>query len=155
RHQDGVPLEQTGFGRRAISSEGTPYMRDTAYVAGARRFDMGERDWFISLEMASIGMEMVASWGRDAIAARLRMLTSRIAYGLRNTGMLILDERLRAPHILSLSFPQGMPAELIDKLAAEKIYVAPRLGRLRISPHVYNDEEDADRFVAMFRELVA
>ena len=26
--------------------------------------------------------------------------------------------------------------------------VAPRLGRMRISPHVYNDEADADRFVA-------
>ncbi len=155
RHQDGVPLEQTGFARRAISSESTPYMRDTAYVAGARRFDMGERDWFISLEMASVGMEMVASWGREVIAARLRMLTGRIAAGLRNTGVLVLDERLRVPHILSLSFPQGMPAGLVEKLAGEKIYVAPRLGRLRISPHVYNDEEDVDRFVAVLRKLIA
>jgi selenocysteine lyase/cysteine desulfurase len=155
RHQDGVPLEQTGFGRRAISSERTPYMRDTGFIAGARRFDMGERDWFITLEMSAVGMELVASWGREAIAARLRMLTSRIAEGLRNTGALILDERLRAPHILSLGFPQGMPSGLVEKLAAENVHVAPRLGRLRISPHVYNDEADADRFVAAFRKLVA
>jgi selenocysteine lyase/cysteine desulfurase len=155
RHQDGMPLEQTGFGRRAISSESTPYMRDTAFVANARRFDMGERDWFITLEMASIGMELVASWGREAIAARLRMLTSRIAEGLRNTGILILDERLRVPHILSLTFPQGMPAGLIERLAEENVHVASRLGRLRISPHVYNDEADADRFVTVFRRVVA
>jgi selenocysteine lyase/cysteine desulfurase len=31
--------------------------------------------------------------------------------------------------------------------------VAPRIGRVRISPHVYNDEEDIDRFVASFRRL--
>jgi selenocysteine lyase/cysteine desulfurase len=32
--------------------------------------------------------------------------------------------------------------------------VAPRLGRMRISPHVYNDEADVDRFVeAMRRRL--
>jgi selenocysteine lyase/cysteine desulfurase len=130
-------------------------MRDTAFVTNARRFDMGERDWFITLEMAAVGMELVASWGRDAIAARLRMLTSRIADGLRNTGVLILDERLRVPHILSLTFPQGMPSGLIERLADEKIHVASRLGRLRISPHVYNDEADADRFVAVFRRLVA
>jgi len=98
---------------------------------------------------------MVASWGRDVIAARLRMLTGRIAETLRNTGVLILDERLRVPHILSLSFPQGMPSGLVEKLAGEKIYVAPRLGRLRISPHVYNDEEDVDRFVAVLRKLIA
>lgn len=155
RHQGGVPLEQTGAGRRAISSETTPYMRDTAFVANARRFDMGERDWFITLEMAAIGMELVASWGREAITARLRMLTSRIAEGLRNTGVLILDERLRVPHILSLTFPQGLPSGLVERLAAENVHVAPRLGRLRISPHVYNDEADADRFVEVFRRLVA
>jgi selenocysteine lyase/cysteine desulfurase len=105
--------------------------------------------------MSAVGMELVASWGREAIAARLRMLTSRIAEGLRNTGALILDEKLRAPHILSLGFPQGMPPGLVEKLAAENVHVAPRLGRLRISPHVYNDEADADRFVAAFRKLVA
>jgi selenocysteine lyase/cysteine desulfurase len=40
-----------------------------------------------------------------------------------------------------------MPASLVESLASDGIYVAPRLGRLRISPHVYNDEEDADRIV--------
>jgi selenocysteine lyase/cysteine desulfurase len=39
-------------------------------------------------------------------------------------------------------------------LAAEGIYVAPRLGRMRISPHVYNDEEDVDRFVGAMRRLL-
>jgi selenocysteine lyase/cysteine desulfurase len=155
RHQDGVPLEQTGYGRRAVSADQSTYLRDTAYVAGARRFDMGERDHFISLEMASVGMEMVAGWGSDAIVARLRMLTGRIAEGLRNSGALIADERVRAPHILSLSFPRGMPGGLIAKLAQEQIYVAPRLGRLRISPHVYNDEVDADRFVETFRKAIS
>jgi selenocysteine lyase/cysteine desulfurase len=33
------------------------------------------------------------------------------------------------------------------------VHVAPRLGRLRASPHVYNDKEDADRFVEAFLEL--
>jgi selenocysteine lyase/cysteine desulfurase len=35
----------------------------------------------------------------------------------------------------------------VEGLASEGIYVAPRLGRMRISPHVYNDEADVDRFV--------
>jgi selenocysteine lyase/cysteine desulfurase len=60
---------------------------------------------------------------------------------------------VRVPHILSLHFPTGMPDRLIERLAAEQIYVAPRIGRVRISPHVYNDEEDIDRFVATFRRL--
>src|SRR5207302_5436 len=55
---------------------------------------------------------------------------------------------VRAPHILSLDFEHGMPAGLVEGLAADNIYVASRLGRLRISPHVFNDEADCDRFVA-------
>jgi selenocysteine lyase/cysteine desulfurase len=43
---------------------------------------------------------------------------------------------------------------LIKSLAAENIHVAPRLGRMRISPHVYNDEGDIDRFVAGFHRLM-
>jgi selenocysteine lyase/cysteine desulfurase len=153
RRQDGVPLEQTSYGRRAITSERESYYRDTEFVAGARRFDMGERDHFISLEMASIGMEMMAQWGCEAVQERLRGLTARLADQLRNGGVTIPDAAVRAPHILSLQFPAGMPARLIERLAAERVYVAPRVGRVRISPHVYNDEEDIDRFVATFRRL--
>jgi selenocysteine lyase/cysteine desulfurase len=48
---------------------------------------------------------------------------------------------------LSLAFKGGMPAGLVAGLASEGVYVAPRLGRMRVSPHVYNDEADADRLV--------
>ncbi len=149
RHQGGVPLEQTAFGRRNVRAENAVYFTDVSYLPDARRFDMGERDHFISMEMASIGMEMMAEWGASAaVAQRLLMLTERIADGLRDIGVGVPDYRFRAPHILSLSFKDGMPAGLIEGLATEGIYVAARLGRMRVSPHVYNDEADADRFVA-------
>ena len=79
RHQDGIPLEQTSYGRRAVRSEHDVYLADTRYVADARRFDMGERYFFISMEMAAIGMEMMRNWGRPAIVERLGMLTARLA----------------------------------------------------------------------------
>jgi len=148
RHQDGIPLEQTAFGRRDVRSENAVYFADTRYVPNARRFDMGERDHFISMEMAAIGMEMMAEWGQAAIEQRLSMLTGRIAGGLRGANVHIADRHLRAPHILSLGFEDGLPAGLVEGLASEGIYVAARLRRMRISPHVFNDEIDADRFVA-------
>jgi len=155
RHQEnGVPLEQTSYGRRAVRAEQEVYFTDLAYVGDARRFDMGERDHFISMEMATIGMEMMHAWSRPTIVERLAMLTRRLAEGLRGAGAALPDERVRAPHILSLSFSGGMARDLIARLAAEKVYVAPRLGRLRISPHVYNDEADVDRFIDVFRKAM-
>jgi selenocysteine lyase/cysteine desulfurase len=148
RHQDGIPLEQTSYGRRGVNSERDVYFADIGYVPNARRFDMGERDHFISMEMAAIGMEVMSAWGASAVVRRLNMLTDRIAQGLQNTGVHMAEAKFRAPHILSLGFRGGMPAGLVERLAGEGIYVAPRLGRMRISPHVYNDEADVDRFVA-------
>ena len=155
RWQNGVPLEQAGSHRRSMNSEHAPYMRDLAYVPNARRYDMGERDHYISLEMASIGMELIANWGQAALIERLRMLTDRLADGLRNSGVLVTDARVRAPHVLSLQFPGGMPDDLTARLEAENVFVSPRLGRIRISPHVYNDEADVDRFLDVFRRAVA
>jgi selenocysteine lyase/cysteine desulfurase len=158
RHQGGIPLEQTSFGRRDVRAENEVYFADVSYLPDARRFDMGERDHFISMEMASIGMEMMAEWGASAVVQRLLMLTERIAEGLHGIGVSAPERRFRAPHILSLcfrslgfknlGFKNGMPAGLVEGLASEGIYVAARLGRMRISPHVFNDEADADRFVA-------
>jgi selenocysteine lyase/cysteine desulfurase len=148
RHQGGLPLEQTASGRCNVRAENAIYLADTRYVANARRFDMGERDHFISIEMAAIGMEMLAEWGASAVAERLGMLTGRIAQGLQENGIAVPNQKFRAPHILCLKFASGMPAGLIEGLAAEGIHVASRIGRLRVSPHVYNDDDDADRFVA-------
>ena len=157
RHQDAIPLEQTSHGRRAVRAEALTYFADTRYLTDARRFDMGERDHFISLEMASLGMEMMAAWGDAAVAERIGALCARLAAGLAGAelGIDISDVRVRAPHILSLAFPRGLPARLVERLALEEIYVAPRLGRLRISPHVYNDEEDIDRCAAALRRLLS
>jgi selenocysteine lyase/cysteine desulfurase len=152
RHQGGIPLEQTSFGRRNVRAENEVYFTDVSYVPDARRFDMGERDHFISMEMASIGMEMMAEWGAAAVAQRLLMLTERIAEGLRGIGVSVPERRIRAPHILSLGFKDGMPAGLLEGLATDGVYVAARLGRMRVSPHVFNDEADADRFVAILTQ---
>ena len=67
RHQDGVPLEQTAVRRAGRVGRRRVLLRATSPIAdGARRFDMGERDHFIGLEMAAIGMEMMAGWGQAA-----------------------------------------------------------------------------------------
>jgi selenocysteine lyase/cysteine desulfurase len=120
---------------------------------------MGERDHFISMEMAAIGMEMMADWGPQAVAARLGALTARLEDGLaaaaRNGAVAFPQAKFRTPHIFSLGFRGGVPDGLAQKLAAQKIYVAPRLGRLRVSPHVYNEEADIDRFVTALRAAIS
>ena len=108
------------------------------------------------MEMAAVGIETVRGLGRERIEARLATITRSIgekALALGNK-VAVPDGRFRAPHLICLAFPGGMPAGLVEGLAEHKVYVAPRLGRLRISPHVYNDEEDVDRLVATLGQLL-
>lgn len=156
RRQDGIPLEQTAYGRRDVVAEHDVYYADTRYVEGARRFDMGERDHFISLEMAALGMEYVTDLGRANVEGALTALTERISERLAEFGnrVSLLGRPLRAPHLLSLGFPRGMPDGLVERLAQDNVYAAPRIGRLRVSPHVYNDDEDVDRLVRALRKVV-
>lgn len=150
RHQEGIPLEQPSLGRRGVNAERPVYFEDTRYLPDARRFDMGERDHFVSMEMAAAGIETVSGLGRAAVEERLAYITRIIGEKASSLGnkVALPDPRFRAPQLICLGFPNGMPDGLAQRLAAEKVYVAPRIGRLRVSPHVYNDEEDVERLVA-------
>ncbi len=156
RHHDAVPLEQTMSGRKRVRAEDPVYFTDLDYVPDARRFDMGERDFFISLDMARHGMELVHSFGQGKVEARLADLTRRISTGIEEAGLpvTVLPENLRAPNILSLGFPNGMPDGLAESLIRRKVYTAPRLGRLRVAPHIYNDEADCNYFTEALRETL-
>ena len=156
RRQGAVPLEQTMSGRRHVRAEDDVYFTDLDYVDGARRFDMGERDFYVSLDMARASMNRVQGWGTPAVGARLLRLTRHLANRIEGAGLPVAmpDEAVRAPHILSLAFPHGHPATLDAALARHGVHAARRLGRLRVSPHVYNDEADMDRLFAALREAL-
>jgi selenocysteine lyase/cysteine desulfurase len=88
----------------------------------------------------------VESWGPAAVEARLRGLTDRLAEGAAKLGLTVLPRPLRAPHILGLRIPGGMPPGLIEALAGQGVHASDRLGVLRVSPHVWVDEADLGQF---------
>lgn len=133
--QAGIPLEHHDHSRKA-----------DAFLPGARRYDLGERNNPIAIPIAAAGLELVAAWGQAAIAERLRMLTDMIADAATRLGIAVPARDRRVPHVIGLRFAGGVPAGLVERLAAEGVHVAERGGALRVSPHVYNDEGDVARF---------
>jgi selenocysteine lyase/cysteine desulfurase len=140
--QNGEPVEQHGISR----DEGG------AFLDGARRYDIGERNNPITLPIAIAGMELVGEWGAVAIGERLRWLTDQLAEKATALGAVAVERRFRAPHVLGLRFSGGMPERLIERLAEQKLFVSLRGGDvMRVSPHVYNDEADVERFGEVLR----
>ena len=150
--QDGMPLERHGSNHQG-GSEPFPG-RLPKLIGSARRFDMGQRFNPVSLPMARAGMELLHGWGQQALAARLRATTNRLAEHASACGLEPVPPPFRAPHILGLRVPDGGAARLVEELAARQVYVAERGGRIRIGAHIFNDEEDTARFGAALESAV-
>ncbi len=143
--QTGTPLEQYGYNHTAGPE---PFSgQRSELIPTARRFDMGERYNPVSLPMGLAGMELLHGWGREAVAVRLRWLTDQLAEAATAKGFTPVPRHLRPPHVLGLRPPAGMDANaVVAALSMAQVHVAARGGAIRVTPHVFNDEDDVERF---------
>ena len=65
-------------------------------------------------------------------------------------------EEHRVKHFIGLQFRNGeVPPGLNERLMAERCYVSIRGSSLRMSPHVYNNLSEIDRFFDVFDRVAA
>jgi selenocysteine lyase/cysteine desulfurase len=148
RHHGGQPIEHNWINRAGSEDFAglTRYRED--FQPGARRFDMGEKANPPLLMGASAGLDFLLGFGVEAIAASLAAQTEAIAARAAGRGLEAAPVGTRAPHFLSLGFGGGVPEGLTERLAAAGVHVSLRGPSLRVTPHLYNDEADADALVA-------
>lgn len=146
RHQNGVPLEEGWLSREGAEDFRRLTEWPEAFKPGARRFDMGERANFALLPAAKAALEQLLAWGPENTAQTLGSMTARIAAEAADRfGAEAVPEALRSPHYLGLRLPGGLPEGFAQTLAARNVHVSLRGDRVRITPHLYNDEEDIAR----------
>jgi selenocysteine lyase/cysteine desulfurase len=151
RHQQGRPLEQGWIARKGASDFRSLIRYAEELEPNARRFDMGERSNFALLPVAGAAIEQLIDWGVENVAETLGALTARIAGDLNQFGISSLPLEQRAPHYLSVRFAGGLPDGIEERLAAGNVHVSLRGDRMRITPHLYNDEGDVERLLAHLR----
>jgi|TARA_R100000501_G_scaffold14680_4_gene26681 selenocysteine lyase/cysteine desulfurase len=113
----------------------------------ARRFEGGTPP--VPSCVASVaGLSLIEDIGLEVIGEQVRNVTRYTLERLRDAGLPFsnpdADER-RGPLI---SIPSVDDEALVTALAKENVITSCRDGRLRAGFHAYNDEADADRFVA-------
>jgi selenocysteine lyase/cysteine desulfurase len=152
--QDGRPLEHNWIARAGSEDFARLVDYRMDFQPGARRFDVGEVANFALLPQAIVALEQLLEWGVDNIQATLRARTDAIATRASNLGLKASDPAFRAGHFLGLRFPQGVPAGLPQKLAAEQVYVSVRGDSMRVTPHLYNTDADTDRLLDTLRKIL-
>ena len=147
-HRDGRPIEFNWTGREGAENFARLVDYRDGYQPGARRFDVGENANFILVPMLNAALAQILEWGVPNIEGTLAAKTSGIAERAARTGLRSAPASLRAGHFLGLRFPGGeAPGGLASTLAAERIHVSVRGESMRVTPHLYNNDEDADRLI--------
>ncbi len=150
----GAPLEHNWIARRGSENFGGLVDYVDGYQDGALRFDMGERSSFQLMPIAHAALTQLLDWGVENIAETLSVRTAAIAKRATRLGLSSAPAASRAGHFLGLRAPDGIPARLPESLAKQQIYISVRGDSMRVTPHLYNSDEDVDRlFDALEREL--
>lgn len=128
RNQDGRPLEHNWIARGGSE-------RSSLQLAPA----------------AMASLELIQGWDVAEVQAALAEKTASIAAQAAELGLESAPAHRRAGHFAGLRFAGGIPDGLPEKLAAANVYVSVRGSSLRVTPHLYCTENDADRLLAVLR----
>ncbi|WP_298724332.1 aminotransferase class V-fold PLP-dependent enzyme [uncultured Ferrovibrio sp.] len=152
RWQQAVPLEQNWIARKDSENFAGLVDYKSEYQPGARRFDVGERSNFALTPAAIAALQMLLDWGIENIQATLAARNAAIAERAEaELGLSSAPAHRRAGHFLGLRFGGEVPVDLPARLAAKKVYVSVRGRSMRVTPHLYNSDEDVERLFSVMK----
>jgi selenocysteine lyase/cysteine desulfurase len=114
----------------------------------AERYEGGSMNMPGNLGL-NASLELLLRFGQEAIAARVLEITDLACQRLTAAGAIIDSCRAgdRRSGIVSFRLPGRDPDALRKQCFQRQVVLSCRAGRLRISPHAYNDASDIDRLI--------
>lgn len=120
---------------------------------GAARYEGGSQNNAGILAFGA-SLRLLQSMGAENVSAAVLDITDRACERLAKIGAIIISDRSpdhrdseQCSGIVSFELPGRDPMALKRHAKSQDVIFGYRAGRLRISPHAYNNEEDLDRLV--------
>src|SRR5918993_1102645 len=152
KHREGRPIEHNWINRRGSQEYSQLVGYQDAFQPGARRYDVGERSNFVLLPMAAEALRQILDWGVENVSETIGTLTDLIEQKAEERGIAAIPKQRRARHMIGLMLGPEAPPDLAARLAEQNVFVSVRGESVRVSPHIYNTEDDAERlFMALDR----
>ena len=149
----GTPLEDSWMTRsNARDFTGlTAYVDD--YSPGAGRYNMGEFSNFIHMPMVERGLQQLEKWGIDTVQDYCNKLIQPLLAYLRARGYWVEQDEYRASHLFGfLLTANADKKKFLTELQKRKVFVSVRGDIIRVSPHVYNDQQDIQALIEALEE---
>lgn len=140
---DGIPVEETWLNRIDSEKFAQLIRYERAYRPFAQRYNAGEYSQFIQLPMLENSLSQILDWGVDAIQEYCKSITQKPLEALMKLGCSLESEAFRGHHLLGISLPEGVDNQgFTEQLLNNKIFISNRGVAIRVSPNVYNTEDD-------------
>jgi len=141
-------LRPTSVGWKSVADPHDYSKVDFRLAPDASRFECGS---FIVPSIVALGgsLSLLEEIGITTISERVRLVTDYLVERLLSDGARVLSSREEGEWsgIVSFEVP-GVDAATTVQLCAERdVVISQRDGRLRASPHFYNNREDVDRLI--------
>lgn len=126
---------------------------DLRLKPAAQRYEGGSQNMPGVMALGA-SLDLLASledqYGRGAIARRVVAVAEAACERLRAIGATIHSDRAaeHASGIVSFTLPKGDADAARKQALAAHVALSCRAGRLRISPHAYNNDQDIDRLIS-------
>ncbi len=138
-----------------MSAEGVNNFADLATAPprpanAAKRWDAAETANYYDLAALEGGLELVLRAGVQTVAEHNHNLIEQLFARLPKDRCVTaspLDRAHRGPYGCFQGRTPEKTKELYEKLRAENVITSLREGKIRVSPHLYNNERDIDRLV--------
>ncbi|EDL49097.1 aminotransferase class V-fold PLP-dependent enzyme [Erythrobacter sp. SD-21] len=154
KHHGGEPIEHNWINRAGSEDFARLVDYRDDFQPGARRFDMGEKSNAPLLMGAGAALDFLMEFGVEAIPEELGERTEELAREAGSLGLTSAPLGTRAPHFLSLGFPEGVPEGLTETLAERQVHVSLRGTSLRVTPHLYNTPADTQVLIETLRDCL-
>jgi selenocysteine lyase/cysteine desulfurase len=121
------------------------------YKPFANKYSVGESGNFILSPMLNAALEQILVWGVNNIQSYCKNLTDMPIKILREKGFFIEETEYCARHLFGIIIQSE--EELIyifNQLRKNNIVVSIRGNCIRVSPHIYNDENDMNKLLNCF-----
>jgi selenocysteine lyase/cysteine desulfurase len=152
-YREGKPIEHNWINRRGSQDFSGLVAYQDAFQPGARRYDVGERSNFALLPMAAEALRQLLDWGVENLSETIGTLTDLIEERAGELGIVAIPKERRARHMIGLMLGHDAPDDLPTRLTAHNVFVSVRGESVRVSPHLYNTQEDVDRLFAVLGRI--
>ncbi len=141
-------LRPVGVGWNSVRNEMDFSHIELVFKDTAARYEGGSQN-VAGLLALEASLELLRRFGQDAISRRVWEITDLACQRLAELGAILLSDRSPAHRsgIVSFEIPGRDPHELRQRCFERKVLLSCRAGRLRISPHAYNNAEDIERLI--------